>query len=103
MPALPLSGRLGAGAASQVAHIGRDDDAPRGDLVADELGRDVFANGDAHHLGCHDALACILQLSHRRFSIRFRDRDLEDRVRLRVRSARIRRIDRARSRMAIAA
>ena len=46
-----------------VLDVGRDDEAPARDLVADQLGRELFALGDAVHLGGDGALAGAVHLS----------------------------------------
>jgi hypothetical protein len=48
----------------EVPHVRGDDQPPAGDLVADELRRDVLALGNADHFGSDDALAGGLILGH---------------------------------------
>ena len=50
----------------EVVDVGRDDGAAAGDLVADELRRQPFADRDELHLGRDLALARVVQLGHAR-------------------------------------
>ena len=52
-------------AAGQVPHVRGDDEAAGGDLLADEIGRGVFAFRDALHRRRDDVISRCFKLGHR--------------------------------------